>query len=121
MTEMLVVRSKVKGCAKGMNVAGNFAEGLHKVASDLIKDACTRAKENKRATIMAKDLAYSFLVNKKTPEMLVVKSKVKEFAKGCNVSSEFADALNTVLNFHVQEACRRAKENKRSTIQTRDL
>ena len=121
MSDMLIVKSKVKDVAKGMNVAGDFAEGLNKVAVSLIKDACSRAKENKRATIMGKDLSYSFIVPKKAEDMIVVKSKVKEYATDCNVSHEFADKLNLVLNYHVKEACRRAQENKRATIQQRDL
>ena len=120
MSDMLIVKSKVKDVAKGMNVAGDFAEGLNKVAVSLIKDACSRAKENKRATIMGKDLSYSFIVQKKAEDMIVVKSKVKEYSD-CNVSSEFAEKLNLVLNFQVKEACRRAQENKRATIQQRDL
>ncbi|MBT4576895.1 DUF1931 domain-containing protein [Candidatus Woesearchaeota archaeon] len=56
MAEILVVRSKVKEFAKGMNVAGDFADNLSEKVGALIKDACRRAKENGRSTIKARDL-----------------------------------------------------------------
>lgn len=117
---MLVVKSKIKEVAKGMNVAGNFADALSKFAEGLLKDAEERAKANKRHTVMDKDLALFFLA-KKTNANLVVRSKIKEYIKSCNVSSNLSDALNSVLNYLIIEACRRTKENKRSTIQPRDI
>ncbi|MBS3167812.1 DUF1931 domain-containing protein [Candidatus Woesearchaeota archaeon] len=56
MGELLVVRSKIKDVAKGMNVAGDFADALSEKVEMLIKDACRRAKENKRSTIQPRDL-----------------------------------------------------------------
>ena len=56
MTEMVVVRSKIKEIAEGMNVAGDFAEHLNEEVLSLIKKACERAKANKRSTIQARDL-----------------------------------------------------------------
>ena len=56
MTELLVVRSKIKDVAKDMNVAGDFADALSVKVEQLIKDAIKRAQENKRRTIMAHDL-----------------------------------------------------------------
>ena len=56
MAELLVVRSKVKESAKGMNVAGDFADGLSKNVQELINAACRRAKENGRSTVKARDL-----------------------------------------------------------------
>ncbi|MDO8628374.1 MAG: DUF1931 domain-containing protein [Nanoarchaeota archaeon] len=56
MSELLVVRSKIKDAAKNMNVAGDFAEELSKKVEVLVKDAMRRAKENGRATIKARDL-----------------------------------------------------------------
>lgn len=53
---MVVVRSKVKGYAKGMNVAGNFADALNEKVVALIQDAARRAKENKRSTLQPRDL-----------------------------------------------------------------
>ena len=54
-------------------------------------------------------------------ELLVVRSKIKDFAKGVNVSSDFAGALSKKVECLIQEAVERAKANKRSTIQPRDL
>ena len=54
-------------------------------------------------------------------ELLVVRSKIKEVAKGMNVAGDFADALSDKVEMLIKEAMRRSKENKRSTIQPRDL
>jgi len=54
-------------------------------------------------------------------ESLVVKSKIKEAAQGLNVSSDFAEALNEKVRELVAKAAERAKANKRSTVQPRDL
>ncbi len=54
-------------------------------------------------------------------DMVVVKSKVKEMAEGMNVASDFADSLNEEVLTLIKRACDRAKANKRSTIQPRDL
>lgn len=56
MSELLVVRSKIKDVAKDMNVAGDFADALSVKVEQLIQDAMKRAKENKRSTIQPKDL-----------------------------------------------------------------
>ena len=56
MSELLVVRSKIKDVAKGMNVSGDFAEALSDKVAGLIKDAAQRAKDNGRATVKARDL-----------------------------------------------------------------
>ncbi len=121
MSELLVVRSKVKESAKGMHVSSDFADALSRTLANLVRDAEARAQENKRSTVMSKDLAYNFVAAKKVADMLVVRSKVKETIKKCNVAGDFADALNRVAALLLAEACRRAKDNKRSTIQARDL
>lgn len=56
MGELLVVRSKIKEVAKGVNVSGDFAEALSDKVEDLIKEAVERAKANKRGTIKPRDL-----------------------------------------------------------------
>ncbi len=56
MSDLLVVKAKVKEFAKGMNVAGDFAEALSEKVAGLIKDAAQRAKDNGRATVKARDL-----------------------------------------------------------------
>lgn len=121
MAEILVVRSKVKDAAKGMHVAGDFADSLSAVLESLVRDAEARCQENKRSTVMSKDLAYNFVAAKKVADMLIVRSKVKETIKKCNVAGDFADSLNRVAWHLVKEACRRAGDNKRSTVQSRDL
>ncbi len=56
MSDLLVVKAKIKDVAKGHNVAGDFAEALDKRLRELIKDAVGRADGNGRKTVMAKDL-----------------------------------------------------------------
>jgi len=118
---MLVVRSKVKEVAKGMNVASDFADAMSEVLTAYVKEAETRCHENKRSTLMDKDLSLVYQAPKKVKDMLVVRSKIKECTKNSNVGSSFADALNTVAHLLVKQAMQRASDNKRSTIQPRDL
>ena len=54
-------------------------------------------------------------------ELLVVRSKIKDYAEDMNVSSDFAEALSKEVEDKIKKACERAKANKRSTIQPRDL
>ncbi len=54
-------------------------------------------------------------------ELLVVRSKIKDVAKDVNVSGDFADFLSKEVERLIQKAVERAKANKRSTIQPRDL
>ena len=56
MSELLVVRSKIKDSAKNMNVSGDFAEALSAKVEALVKDACKRASENGRKTVQSRDL-----------------------------------------------------------------
>ena len=53
--------------------------------------------------------------------MLVVKSKIKDVATDCNVSSDFADALDKQVEELVKKACERAKGNNRRTVMAKDL
>jgi histone H3/H4 len=53
---MIVVKAKIKELTGECNVAGDFAEALDKKTTQLVKDACDRAKANNRRTVMAKDL-----------------------------------------------------------------
>ena len=54
-------------------------------------------------------------------ELLVVRSKIKDVAKDVNVSGDFAEALSAEVEKLIIKATERAKANKRSTIQPRDL
>ncbi len=56
MAELVVVRSKLKDHAEGMNVSGDFAEALSAKAVELIKAAAHRAQQNGRKTLKAHDL-----------------------------------------------------------------
>ena len=56
MTEIVIVRSKIKEFAKDMNVASDFAEALNEKAVALINDAVKRAEANGRKTIQPRDL-----------------------------------------------------------------
>ena len=56
MADLLVVRSKIKEYAKGMNVSGDFAEALSKKVEELVADAARRSKDNNRSTIKPRDL-----------------------------------------------------------------
>lgn len=56
MADLLVVRSKIKDVAKGMNVSGDFADALSKEVESMVARACQRAKANKRGTIKPRDL-----------------------------------------------------------------
>ena len=54
-------------------------------------------------------------------ESLVVKAKIKDAAKGFNVSGDFADALSGKVEKLVKEACDRAESNGRKTVMAKDL
>ncbi|MEM4755694.1 MAG: DUF1931 domain-containing protein [Candidatus Woesearchaeota archaeon] len=56
MSDLLVVRAKLKDVVPGYNVAGDLAEALDAKVRQLLKDAAKRAEGNGRKTIMAKDL-----------------------------------------------------------------
>ena len=56
MSDLLVVRAKIKDVAKDMNVASDFGEALSKKVEELISEAVRRAKENDRKTIQPRDL-----------------------------------------------------------------
>lgn len=64
-------------------------------------------KINKRGEIMS--------------DLVVVRSKIKEHAEGCNVSGDFANALNDEVANIIRKAAQRAKANNRKTVSSRDL
>lgn len=53
--------------------------------------------------------------------MLVVKAKIKDVAKGYNVSGDFADALDAKVQQLVKDAIARADANSRKTVMAKDL
>lgn len=54
-------------------------------------------------------------------DMVIVKSKIKEVANGCNVGSDFAEALNGATVEAIKQAAARAEANGRKTVQARDV
>ena len=61
--------------------------------------------------------------SKAPKEPLIVASKVKNYVKasGMMSSREFLEALNGAICEVIDKAVTRAQENKRSTVQPRDL
>jgi histone H3/H4 len=58
---LVIVKSQIKEVVKTSqtnvdNVSSDFADKLNEKVTTLINDACARAKENGRKTVMAKDL-----------------------------------------------------------------
>lgn len=56
-------------------------------------------------------------------EMLLVGSKVKSAIRGfnCNVASDAATALNSVVYWYIQQAAKRAQANGRKTVRPHDF
>lgn len=118
MAEMIVVKSKIKEVSGDCNVAGDFADALNAAAVAWVEASGKRADANNRKTIQAKD---AFVGKASAKTMLVVKSKVKDVVSGHNVSGDYAEALNEVLVWMVEQACARAQANGRKTVGARDL
>ncbi len=62
--------------------------------------------------------------SKKSGEILVVQSKVREFIKNTgdyNVGSDLVGALSARVETVLSDAAKRAKNNGRKTIQARDV
>ncbi len=53
--------------------------------------------------------------------MLVVKSKLKEAVGECNLSGDFAEALDKKVEELVKKAAERAESNNRKTVMAKDL
>ena len=53
----------------------------------------------------------------------VVGSKVKEFnkKKDCNTAGDFVDALSKIVEWHLDQACKRADANGRKTVRASDV
>lgn len=52
---------------------------------------------------------------------LVVKAKIKEVIKDCNIASDFVDAVSEMLGKLLTDAVARAKDNGRRTVMGRDV
>ena len=118
MTEILIVKAKIKEVVKDCNVGSDVAEALSKIIEEAIKTGAKRADANDRKTIQGKDIHIGKGMAK---EMLIVKSKIKDVAGKHNVGGDVADALNETAIWHLMQGCERAKENNRKTVQARDI
>jgi histone H3/H4 len=56
MTELLIIKAKIREACGDMSVASDFVEALNEQVSELVKKAIWRAKENNRRTVMGKDV-----------------------------------------------------------------
>jgi histone H3/H4 len=121
MTDLLVVRVKIKDVCPGFNVAGELADALSAKIGTALDDAMKRAESNQRKTIMAKDVAFTFACKAKHAENLIVKAKLKEVAKEFNVAGDLAEALNCYAHQLLKAACERAEGNQRKTVMGKDL
>ena len=54
-------------------------------------------------------------------DSVVVKAKIKDLAKGYNVASDFADALDAKVKGLISDAMARAEGNNRKTVMAKDL
>lgn len=72
---------------------------------------------------MAKKKASKKAASKKTKEMLLVNSKVREAIKaaGCNTAGDALDGLNEVVHHYIQQATARADANGRKTVRAHDF
>lgn len=120
MSDLIIVKSTIKDIAGKINVSGDLAAALDKKARELLKDAVARTKDNKRSTVMPKDVPHYYCCGN-AKDVLVVRSKLKEVCGDCNVAGDLAEGLNNVLNHLVREAIHRAQENKRNTLMAKDL
>jgi len=57
----------------------------------------------------------------KMAELLVVRSKIKDYTKNMNVAGDLAEGLSAKVEQLIKEACKRAEANGRKTVQSRDL
>ncbi|NQU98929.1 DUF1931 domain-containing protein [Candidatus Woesearchaeota archaeon] len=56
MSDLFIVKAKIKEIAGDLNVAGDFSDVLNDKVKQLIEEAISRAKANGRRTLMGKDL-----------------------------------------------------------------
>ncbi len=121
MTDLLVVKAKLKDVCQGFNVAGDLAEELSKKVGMAVSDAVKRADANGRKTVMGKDVPFCFACDAKHPENVIVKAKLKEAAKGANVAGDLSESLNCFAHCLLKLACERAESNQRKTVMAKDL
>lgn len=52
---------------------------------------------------------------------LIVRARIKEITQGMSVSADFADTLDAKVKELIEHAMKRAKENSRNTVMSRDV
>jgi histone H3/H4 len=121
MSELLVVKAKIKEVCPDFNVAGDLAEALSEKVENAVNDAVKRAESNGRKTVMGKDVPYSFVASTKVKENIIVKARLKEVIKDANVAGDLADSLNLLAQQILKLGCERADSNQRKTVMAKDL
>jgi histone H3/H4 len=56
MTDLLIIKAKIREACGDMSVASDFVDTLNERVSEMVKKAIWRAKENGRRTVMGKDV-----------------------------------------------------------------
>jgi len=56
MSEMLIIKTKVREACGDMSVATDFVTILNEKVNEMVKQSIWRAKENGRHTVMGKDV-----------------------------------------------------------------
>ena len=60
ISKSIIVRSQIKDIAKiegkALNVSGDFYTALDEKVKKIVEEACKRAKQNNRNTVMGKDV-----------------------------------------------------------------
>ena len=89
---------------------------LTEVQHDMAKKKATKRKASKAKKSTRK-------APKKTAEMLLVGSKVKNAirAHNMNVAGDAAEGLNMVVHWYVDQAAKRAAANGRKTVRAHDF
>ncbi|MBN2250544.1 MAG: DUF1931 domain-containing protein [Candidatus Altiarchaeota archaeon] len=54
-------------------------------------------------------------------DLLVVKTKIKDYVGDMNVSGDFAEELSKKVEMLIKDAAERAKSNGRKTVQSKDI
>ncbi len=70
---------------------------------------------------MIDNLEYKELRGGKMADLLVVKSKIKDYVKNMNVAGDFAKELDKQVKELIKDAQQRAKANNRRTVMAKDL
>ena len=54
-------------------------------------------------------------------DMIIVKAKIKDVARGYNVAGDLAEALDKKVRGLIKDAVARAESNNRKTVMAKDL